>query len=91
MRECKTLLQYVKYITRFYRATPTSAVCAVVVCLSVCLSVTSRCSAETAKRRISQTAPHDIRGNLVFEGVHPQRRRQMQVGLGWLKLVTFDK
>jgi len=29
------------------------------VCLSVCLSVTSRCSTETVKRRITQTTPHD--------------------------------
>ena len=41
---------------------------AVVVCLSVCLclSVTSRCSTERAKRRIMQTTPHDSPGTLVF-------------------------
>ena len=38
------------------------------VCLSicVCLSVTSRCSTKTAKRRITQTTPHDTPGTLVF-------------------------
>jgi len=32
----------------------------------LCLSVTSRCSTETAKRRITQTTPHDSQGTLVF-------------------------
>ena len=40
------------------------------VCLSVCLSVrpsvTSRSSSKTAKRRITQTTPHDSPGSLVF-------------------------
>jgi len=36
------------------------------VCLSVCLSVTSRCSTETAKRRITQTTLHDSTEPLVF-------------------------
>jgi len=43
-----------------------SAVYAVVLCLSVCLSVTSRCSAETVKRKITQTASHDSPGTLVL-------------------------
>jgi len=30
-----------------------------VLAVVVCLSVTSRCSTETAKRRITQTTPHD--------------------------------
>ena len=34
------------------------------VCL--CLSVTSRCSTKTAKRRITQTTAHDTPGTLVF-------------------------
>jgi len=33
--------------------------------LSVCPSVTSRCSTKTAKRRITQTTPHDTPGILV--------------------------
>ena len=38
----------------------------VCLCLSVCLSVTSWCSTKTAKRRITQTTPHDTPGSLVF-------------------------
>ena len=63
---------------------------AVCVCLSVCLcmSITSRCSTKMAKRRITQTPPHDSPGSLVFlcqkifskfKRGHPQRGRQMQV------------
>ena len=36
------------------------------VCLCLCLSVTSRSSTKTAKRRITQTTPHDSPGTLVF-------------------------
>ena len=36
------------------------------VCLSVSPSVTSRCSTKTAKRRITQTTPHDTPKTLVF-------------------------
>ena len=47
-----------------------SAVYAVVVCLSVCLcvcvSVTLRYCIKTAKRRITQTTPHDSPMTLVF-------------------------
>jgi len=42
------------------------AVSAIVVCLSVCLSVTSRCSTETAKRRVTQITPLDSAWTLVF-------------------------
>ena len=35
-------------------------------CVSVCPSVTSRCSTEADKRRIMQTTPHDSPGTLVF-------------------------
>ena len=41
-----------------------SAVLAISLCLSV--SVTSRSSTKTAKRRITQTTPHDTPGSLVF-------------------------
>jgi len=44
------------FTTRCYA----SAVLAMALCLSVCLSVTS------AKRRITQTTPHDSPGTLVF-------------------------
>jgi len=37
------------------------------LCLSVCLSVTSRSSTKTAKHRITQTTPHDSPGILVFD------------------------
>jgi len=39
---------------------------AVSVCPSVYLSITSRSSAKTAKRRITQTSPHNSPGTLVF-------------------------
>ena len=35
--------------------------------LSVCPTVTSRSSTKTAKRRITQTTPHDTSGTLVFD------------------------
>jgi len=43
-----------------------SAVLAMGLCPSVSVSVTSRCSTKTAKRRITQTTPHDTPGSLVF-------------------------
>ena len=36
------------------------------LCLSASVSVTSRSSTKTAKRRITQTTPHDTPGTLVF-------------------------
>jgi len=71
-----------------------SAVLAMALCLSVCLSVTSRCSTKTAKRRITQTTPHDRDSSFLkpkisakFDRGHPLRGRQMQVG--WVKIVDF--
>ena len=43
-----------------------SAVYAVVVCLCVCVSVTLQYCIKTAKRRITQTTPHDSPMTLVF-------------------------
>jgi len=43
-----------------------SAVLAMALCPSVCLSITSRSSTKTAKRRITQTTSHDSSGTLVF-------------------------
>jgi len=43
------------------------------VCLSVSVSVTSRCSTKRAKRRITQTTPHDSPGTLVFRCQRSQR------------------
>jgi len=42
------------------------AVLAMALCLSVRPSITSRSSAKTAKRKITQTTPHDCPGTLVF-------------------------
>ena len=36
-----------------------------ILAMALCLSVTSRCSTKTAKRRITQTTPHDSPGTLV--------------------------
>ena len=65
------------------------------VCLSVCLSVRHKSEfyTKTAKRRITQTTPHDTPGILMpkisakFDRGHPLRARQMQVG--WVKIVDF--
>jgi len=43
-----------------------SAVLAMDLCPSVRPRVTSQCTTKTAKRRITQTTPHDSPGNLVF-------------------------
>jgi len=50
------------------RHTQTHAMGMPCLCVSVCvcLSVTSRSSTKTAKRRITQTTPHDSPGSLVF-------------------------
>ena len=70
------------------------------VCLSVCLSVSvaSRSSTKTAKRRITQTTPHDSPGTLVFgyqrsprnsTGITPDRGAKCR--WGGSKSATFDK
>ena len=65
--------------------------------VSVCLSVTSRCSTKTAKRRITQTTPHDTPGSLVFwcqrsprnsTGVTPYEGAECR--WGGSKSATFD-
>jgi len=57
-------------LTDFTARCYASAVLAMGLCLSVCLSVsvsvTGRNSTKTAKRRITQTTPHDSLGTLVF-------------------------
>jgi len=85
----------------FYRATAMlSAVYAVVVCLSVsvCVSGTLRYCIKTAKRRITQTTPHDSPMTLVFwcqrswrnsNGITPYGGDKCR--WGGLKLVTFDE
>ena len=66
------------------------------LCLSVCPSVTSRCSTKTAKRRITKTTPHDTpkdssflvpKISAKFDRGHPLRGRRMQVG--WVKIGDF--
>jgi len=54
---------------------------------SVCSSVTSRCSTETAKCRITQTMPHNSSGTFFWRRRSPQNsngvsqwRPQIQVG-----------
>ena len=74
------------------------AVYAVIVCLSVFVSVTLRYFIKTAKRSITQIMPHDspIDYNFLtpkftvrFERDHPLQGRQMQVG--WVKISHFDE
>jgi len=89
------------FVASFYRATAMlRAVYAVVVCLCVCVcvSVTLRYCIETAKRRITQTTPHDSPMTLVFwrqrswrnsNGITPYGGDKCR--WGGLKLVTFDK
>ena len=66
------------------------------VSVCVCLSVTSRSSTKTAKRRITQTTPHDMPRDssflmpkifAKFDRGHPLRGRRMQVG--WVKIGDF--
>ena len=66
-----------------------SAVLAVIVCLSVCLSVTSRNYTKIAKPRIRLTTPYDSPETLVFRcqkswqnshDITSQRGRQIEVG-----------
>jgi len=75
----------------------TSVVSAVIVCLSVCLSVRSWCSNKTAKRRIMQTVPHDSPWTVVFWSQSSWRNLNAVTPNGqqcrWvtLKLMTIDK
>jgi len=64
-----------------------SAVYAVVVCLSV----TSRCSAEIAKRRITQTTPHDSPGRAtVYKAVRRMLSDRCVPTCVCVCLVTLD-
>jgi len=95
-----------RYCTVFTARCYASAVLAMALCLSVrlyvCpsvrLSITSRSSTKTAKRRITQTAPHDTPGTLVS---WRQRSPRNSTGVtpyggakcrwGGSKSATFDK
>ena len=97
------LVQVCQYsIFYFHRPTP----CQRGICrVYVCLSVTSRCSTETAKRRITQTTPYTIAQLFqsfnaenfltpkilakLKRGHHPKRKRQMQVGQ--IKIGAFQQ
>jgi len=66
--------------------------------VSVCPSVTSRCSTETTKCRITQTKSHDSSGTLVFRrqrsprnstGINPYESAKCR--WGGSKSATFDK
>ena len=68
------------------------------VCVSVCVSVTLRYCIKTAKRRITQTTPHDSPMTLVFlcqrswrnsNGITPYGGDKCRCG--GLKLVTFRR
>ena len=68
------------------------------MCLSVCVSVTLRYCIKTAKRRITQTTPHDSPMTLVFwcqrswrnsNGITPYGGEECR--WGGLKLVSFDE
>jgi len=75
-----------------------SAVLAMALCPSVCLSVTRQCCTKTAKRRITQTTPLDSPGTLVSwrqrsprnsTGVAPYEGTECR--WGGSKSATFDK
>ena len=63
--------------------------------MSLCLSVTSRCSTKKVKHRITKTTPQDSSGtrsvmpkiSAKFDRGHALRGRQMQVG--WVKISDF--
>jgi len=68
------------------------------LCLSVSVSVTSRCSTKTATHKITQTKPHDSSGTLVFwcqRSLRNSTRVTPSGGVkcrrGGLKSATFDK
>jgi len=89
------------HLTRFTARCYASAVTShgpVSVSVCVGLSVTSRCSTKTAKRRITKIKPHDSTGTLVFwrqrsprnsTGVTPYESAKCR--WGGSKSATFDK
>ena len=75
-----------------------SVVHAIVVCVSVCLSVTLRYCIKKAKHRITQTMPHDSPMTLVFWRQRSRRNSNRITPYGGdeyrcsgLKLVTFEE
>jgi len=59
-------LSFAVFTARCYASAVLHVAMGLCLSVSVCLSVTSRCSTKTAKRRITQTTPHDSPGTLVF-------------------------
>ena len=85
------------FISIFTARCYASAVLAVGLCLCLCPSVTSRSSTKTAKRRITQTTPHDTSGTLVFDAKDLREIRRgsppagaPNAGGGGSKSATFD-
>jgi len=83
------------FVPRDSYAKLSSCVC---VCVCVCVSGTLRYCIKTAKRRITQTTPHDSPTTLVFSrqiswrnsnGITPYEGDKCR--WGGLKFVTFDK
>jgi len=84
--------------TDFFTVFTTRCYASTVLAMGLCLSITSRCSTKTAKRRITQTTPHDSPETLVF--LH-QRSQRNSTGVthyggakcrwGGSKLATFGK
>ena len=98
--DCKLNLLSVYILTaRCYASAVLATALCLSVRLSVCLSVTSRSSTKTAKRRITQTTPHYRvvlathflmpKISAKFDRGHPLRGRQMQVG--WVKIGDFGQ
>ena len=83
------------FLFHFYRAMLCYAMLAMTLCLSVCQSVTSRCSTKTAKRRITQITPHDSPVTLVSWRQRSPRNstalRGRQIRWGGSKSATFGK
>ena len=97
-RERRNILSQLIFTARCYASAVLAMGLCPSVCLSVSVSVTSRCSTKTAKRRITQTTPHDTPWTLVF---WRQRSPQNSTGVtpyggtkcrwGGSKLATFEK
>jgi len=89
-----TILGDFDYSIYFTARRYASGVYAIGLCLSVCLSVTSRnSSTETAKRRITQTTPSDSLGSLLMPKISAKFTANVGAKHRWggLKSANFDK
>ena len=91
-------LFHITVISCIFTARRYRGICYGFLSVGVCLSVTSQYFTKTAKRRITQTTPHDSAGTLVFwcqrsprnsTGITPNRGAKCRCG--GLKSATFDK